>query len=84
MATVWMCDEARDEVAALLVLVPDRSRSRAGSYGEIEAATAPTSTNSARPAVETTSTTATPTGSRSRRQQERMQRRRVWRKRHDE
>lgn len=37
MATGYLCEEARAEVAALLVFVPERSRSRGGSYGDIKA-----------------------------------------------
>ncbi|KIH86342.1 hypothetical protein SPBR_08673 [Sporothrix brasiliensis 5110] len=91
IASSWVCDEAPDEVAALLVLVPDRRRSWVGGcYGELAAAssataaasTKPDSTETGRTSVDSVSTT-TPSNNGAARHHEQMRRQRVWRKRRE-
>ncbi|CAK7231392.1 hypothetical protein SBRCBS47491_007915 [Sporothrix bragantina] len=79
MATAWLCEEARAEVATLLPLVPDGIRSRAGSYGDIyegeKPATATSMTSQTTVPASTTktamtsTTAATPNGRSSQRQE---------------
>ncbi|CAK7234647.1 hypothetical protein SCUCBS95973_009006 [Sporothrix curviconia] len=95
MATAWLCEEARAEVAALLTLVPDGIRSRTGSYGDIyegekpsqiaaPVAAAPVlSMPAIAPAATAATTMSTPNSRQSARQQ-RMQRRRGIHQGHDE
>ncbi|CAK7225738.1 hypothetical protein SEUCBS140593_006005 [Sporothrix eucalyptigena] len=96
MSTAWLCEEVRAEVAALLTLVPDGIRSRAGSYGDIYEGGKAVDCASVTNAVTTTIQTATPTStqtttptstptptSRPSRRQERMQRRRGLRRRQE-
>ena len=86
IATAWLCEEARAEVAVLLTLVPDGIRSRTGSYGDIYGGAGASQTavvtqnSSSLPLATTTNanaTTLTPGKQSSRRQLRMLRRRRL-------